>query len=199
MAEQQTEQLPDEEVVEGAPGYKPPAQKTLDEILTTDAEDESLKKYKESLLGKVDNISCVYPDDPRNVIVKSLVFEPTDAAKVVLDLTGDISKLKKQKFVIKEGCEYRLGVSFYVQREIVCGLRYIQTTSRKGIKVEKDTFMVGSYGPKGEIYTFYTPKEEAPKGMLTRGSYTVKSEFTDDDESKYLNWEWSFDIKKDWE
>ena len=36
---------------ENTPGYKPPAVKTLEQIIKTDTEDESLKKYKETLLG----------------------------------------------------------------------------------------------------------------------------------------------------
>ncbi|KAL1453220.1 hypothetical protein WDU94_007384 [Cyamophila willieti] len=31
--------------------YKPPPQKTIEEILKSDQEDESLRKYKETLLG----------------------------------------------------------------------------------------------------------------------------------------------------
>ena len=50
-----------------------------------------------------------------------------------LDLTGDLSKLKEQKFKIKEGIQYRIRIDFIVQREIVHGLKYIQKTSRKGI------------------------------------------------------------------
>ena len=36
---------------EETPGYKPPAQKTLDEIQQLDADDESLVRYKQALLG----------------------------------------------------------------------------------------------------------------------------------------------------
>ena len=32
-------------------GYQAPAEKTMDEILKADEEDESLKKYKQQLLG----------------------------------------------------------------------------------------------------------------------------------------------------
>ena len=59
--------------------------------------------------------------------------------------------------------------------------------------------MVGSYGPKTEPHVFQTPYDDAPSGMLSRGQYTVKSLFTDDDKHKYLEWEWSFQIKKEWE
>lgn len=32
--------------------YKPPPEKTIEQILETDKEDESLRKYKETLLGE---------------------------------------------------------------------------------------------------------------------------------------------------
>lgn len=45
----------DEEIApDETPGYQPPAQKTVEEILKADAEDESLRKYKEALLGTAD-------------------------------------------------------------------------------------------------------------------------------------------------
>lgn len=50
-----------------------------------------------------------------------------------LDLTGDLTKLKEQKFKIKEGVHYRIRIDFIVQREIVHGLKYVQKTYRKGI------------------------------------------------------------------
>ena len=59
--------------------------------------------------------------------------------------------------------------------------------------------MVGSYGPKAEAQEYQTPSEEAPKGMIARGHYVVKSKFIDDDKNLYLEWEWAFDIKKDWD
>ncbi len=35
----------------GPEAYKPPAQKSVEEIIKADAEDESLEKYKRTLLG----------------------------------------------------------------------------------------------------------------------------------------------------
>jgi Rho GDP-dissociation inhibitor len=59
--------------------------------------------------------------------------------------------------------------------------------------------MVGSYGPKTELQEFKTGLEQAPSGMMSRGSYTVKSLFTDDDKNEHLKWEWKIEIKKDWD
>lgn len=51
-----------------------------------------------------------------------------------LDLSGDISQLKQTVFTIKEGVQYRIRIEFYVQHEIVTGLKYVQKTYRKGIQ-----------------------------------------------------------------
>lgn len=64
--------------------------------------------------------------------------------------------------------------------------------------VDKMSQMVGSYPPKKEMQSYTTPFEEAPSGMMARGSYSVTSIFTDDDKNEHLKWEWSFEIKKDW-
>uniref|UniRef100_A0A8D3AH89 Rho GDP-dissociation inhibitor 1 n=1 Tax=Scophthalmus maximus TaxID=52904 RepID=A0A8D3AH89_SCOMX len=101
--------------------YKPPAQKSVKEIQELDKDDESLRKYKEALLGSVANET-----------------------------------------------------------------------------VDKSDYMVGSYGPRPDEYDFLTTVEEAPKGVLARGNYVIKSKFTDDDKHDHLSWEWNLNIKKDW-
>ncbi|CAH1959290.1 unnamed protein product [Acanthoscelides obtectus] len=179
--------------------YKPPPEKTIEEILQIDQEDESLRKYKETLLGQAQTGPIIVePDNPRKVIVKRLVLVVADRPEIALDLTGDLSQLKKETFVIKEGVSYRIRIEFIVQREIVHGLKYVQKTSKLGITVDKMTHMVGSYAPKAEIQSYTTPAEDAPSGMMARGSYTVHSLFTDDDKNEHLKWEWTFEIKKDW-
>lgn len=40
--------------------------------------------------------------------------------------------------------------------------------------------------------------EEAPSGMMARGHYNAVSKFLDDDEHNHLQFEWAFDIAKDW-
>lgn len=197
------EEVKTPETVEGEgdadTSYKPPPEKTLDEIISADQDDESLRKYKEALLGEAQSGAIiVYPDDPRKVIVKRLVLIPVDRPEIALDLTGDLSQLKKQTFVIKEGVSYRIRIEFIVQREIVHGLKYTQQTFKLGLPVDKMSHMVGSYAPKAEIQSYTTPPEDAPSGMIARGGYSVQSLFTDDDKHKHLKWEWCFEIKKDW-
>ena len=66
------------------------------------------------------------------------------------------------------------------------------------VTVDKSDYMVGSYGPRSSEYDFLTTLEEAPKGLLARGNYCIKSRFTDDDKQDLLSWEWNLNIKKDW-
>jgi Rho GDP-dissociation inhibitor len=182
---------------EETPGYKPPTAKALDDIVNQDQEDESLQKYKQALLGAdLGKQACPFPDDPRRVIVTKLAVLVQDHDDLELDLSGDLTLLTKSPFSLKEGCQYRVKIYFYVQREIVTGLKYVQRSMRKGIQVDKETYMVGSYGPKNDLQSYTTALETAPSGMLARGTYIMKSLFTDDDKNEHLKWEWKLELKK---
>uniref|UniRef100_A0A3Q3VZV0 Rho GDP-dissociation inhibitor 1 n=1 Tax=Mola mola TaxID=94237 RepID=A0A3Q3VZV0_MOLML len=176
--------------------YKPPAQKSVKEIQDMDKDDESLRKYKEALLGP--GISELDPSVPNVQVTRmSLVCEGSPTP-LILDLQGDLEPLKMQAFVLKEGVEYKIKISFKVNREIVSGLKYVQQTYRKGMRIDKSDYMVGSYGPRSTEYDFLTTLEEAPKGLLARGKYCINSRFTDDDKQDLLSWQWNLNIKKDW-
>ncbi|XP_014259290.1 rho GDP-dissociation inhibitor 1 isoform X2 [Cimex lectularius] len=181
--------------------YVPPPEKSIEEIISADKEDESLQKYKQALLGAAkEGAVIVDPNDERKVIVKKLALCVEGRSDLELDLENTpLEQLKKQVFVIKEGISYTIRIDFIVQREIVHGLKYVQKTFRLGLPVDKMSHMVGSYPPKKEVQSYTTPPEDAPSGALARGSYTVHSLFTDDDKHQHLKWQWAFDIKKDWD
>ena len=197
MKEDANQQPIDNEEPEETAGYQKPQEKSLDEIKNLDADDESLVKYKETLLAGRDANSN--SDDPRRVIVERMVFLSEGRDDISLDLTGDLTKLKNEPIIVKEGAEYRIKIVFRIQHEIVSGLRYHHSVSRKGITTDKQSYMVGSYPPKSEPHEYTSPTDEAPRGMLARGHYKIKSKFIDDDKNVHLQWEWSMDIKKDWE
>uniref|UniRef100_A0A8C5UAE0 Rho GDP-dissociation inhibitor 1 n=1 Tax=Malurus cyaneus samueli TaxID=2593467 RepID=A0A8C5UAE0_9PASS len=194
-AEQLAQIAAENEEDEHSVNYKPPAQKSIQEIQELDKDDESLRKYKEALLGAV-TVSAD-PNAPNVVVTKLTLVCATAPGPLELDLTGELGGWVKTAFVLKEGVIPDKNL-LRVNREIVSGLKYIQHTFRKGVKIDKTEYMVGSYGPRAEEYEFLTPMEEAPKGMLARGSYNIKSKFTDDDKTDHLSWEWNLTIKKDW-
>jgi len=184
----------DNEEPETVAGYVAPKKVTIDELHQLDADDESLVKYKEALLNPDDGAAPA--DDPRKVIVESMSLVVEGRDDIVLDLTGDLSSMK---MVVKEGVEYRIRIGFKVHHEIVAGLKYHHVIKRKGINVEKQSLMVGSYGPKSQQQTWTQSQvEEAPKGALGRGLYKISSKFIDDDKHVHLAWNWDMEIKKDW-
>ncbi|KAI2467173.1 immunoglobulin E-set [Annulohypoxylon bovei var. microspora] len=170
--------------------------------IDVDANDESLQRYKQSLgLGGGKDLSD--PNDPRVCIINALTMESPGRSPVTIDLSaaGSEQTLKDRPFKIKEGCKFTMVASFKVQHEILSGLQYVQVVKRKGIKVSKDSEMLGSYAPSTEKQPLYSKRfqeEEAPSGMLARGHYNATSSFVDDDKKTHLQFEWSFDIAKDW-
>ncbi|KPP76680.1 rho GDP-dissociation inhibitor 2-like [Scleropages formosus] len=177
--------------------YQPPAQKSLQEIQDLDKDDESLNKYKQALLGCAPVVND--PTIPNVQVTRLTLICDAAPGPITMDLTESLEALKKKVFVLKEGVDYRVKIHFKVNRDIVSGLKYVHQTYRKGLKVDKAVYMVGSYGPRAEEHEFLTPVEEAPKGMIARATYVIKSLFTDDDKTKHLYWEWNLQIKKDWD
>ncbi|XP_072734434.1 rho GDP-dissociation inhibitor 3 [Ciconia boyciana] len=189
--------LEEEEDADVALAYRTPEKKSLREIQELDPGDESLRKYKQALLGAIP--AAVDASVPNVQVTRLTLMCEQAPGPITMDLTGDLEVLRGRAFVLKEGVDYRVKVSFKVNREIVCGLRCLHLTYRRGRPVDRDVFMVGSYAPRAEEYEVVTPAEEAPRGWLARGSYRVRSFVTDDDKTEHLSWEWGLCIKKAWE
>eukprot|EP00095_Tigriopus_kingsejongensis_P002931 snap_masked-scaffold1588_size34843-processed-gene-0.11 protein:Tk02931 transcript:snap_masked-scaffold1588_size34843-processed-gene-0.11-mRNA-1 annotation:"hypothetical protein SINV_13500" len=97
MAEQSTSV---DDIVDAgeAAGYKPPKEKTIEEILKADEEDQALKRYKATLLGAAaegTGAVVIEPDNPSNVIVKKLVLVVEGRPDMELDLTQNLADIKK--------------------------------------------------------------------------------------------------------
>lgn len=111
----------------------------------SDAQDESLKKWKESLgLGTGTPISD--PSDPRKVIILSLGLEVEGRPDIVIDLTSpnSLETLNKKPFAIKEGATFRMKARFRVQHQILSGLKYVQVVSRMGVKNKMQEMIVST-------------------------------------------------------
>ncbi|GAM21894.1 hypothetical protein SAMD00019534_050690 [Acytostelium subglobosum LB1] len=187
---------------ENAPQYKPSGKVSIDHLMKQDAEDESLRKYKASLLGGAVSGPS---DDPRRVVVKEMVviFEDRPGGDIVypLETKEQVAAMKNTPFVLKENCKYKIRITFKVQHDIVAGLKQVNTAYRKGIKVGTEKTMLGSFAPEAQPHSVTVPRvgwEEAPSGLLARGSYTAKIEFNDDDNQNHLTIEYAFSIKSDW-
>ncbi|MBA0736320.1 hypothetical protein Gogos_009883 [Gossypium gossypioides] len=171
-------------------------QYTLKEQLEKDKDDESLRKWKEQLLGGVDINNIGETLEPEVKFLSVAIVSP-DREDIVLSIPAD-GKPEGLWFTLKEASHYRLKFSFQVSNNIVSGLRYTNTVWKTGVKVDSTKDMIGTFSPQLEPYTHEMPEETAPSGFLARGSYTAKSKFLDDDNKCYLEINYTFDIRKDW-
>jgi Rho GDP-dissociation inhibitor len=184
---------------EGDAGYKVPERVSASAMLEKDKDDEALQNYKRQLLG---DTSAVASGLPLKVsIVKMALVSLDDDHRKDIELTGDLDKLKAAPIAVKEGVRYKIEFNFKVENDIVTGLKYQHVVKRKGVKVDKENHMLGSYAAntaENPTHRFLTPENEMPSGMLARGHYSVSSKFMDDDQNVYAEWDWSFDLSKEW-
>jgi len=189
-------------------GYKVGEKKTVDEYTKLDADDEAMNRWKASLglAAGAGGTSIGEPGDQRTVVILELALLVEGRPDIVIDLTKPdaLETLQKKPFTIKEGALFRMRVKFRVQHEVISGLRYLQLVKRAGLTVDKSDQMMGSYAPNTEANPFYEKtfsEEEAPSGKFGafRGSYSARSRFSDDDKKIHLEFNWAFDIKKNWE
>ncbi|KAJ2749921.1 rho GDP dissociation inhibitor, partial [Coemansia nantahalensis] len=130
-------------------GYKVSEKRGIDELKSLDSDDPSLIKWKESL--GLAHAQERFPDDKRTVVVQALVFQSGDRViRMDVSTPEAVQTLRETPIVIKEGVDYTFKIEFVVQREVVSGLKFLQSIRRHRVTVDKMEEMCGSYGPKFE-------------------------------------------------
>ncbi|KAG6597806.1 rho GDP-dissociation inhibitor [Phytophthora cinnamomi] len=175
--------------------------KSVDELLAKDAEDESLRRYKEQLLGAAAHGDRGDTTDTRRVVVEEFKVEFEDGREDIvynLDTLGGVEHMRTTPFIIEEGSRYRFVISFRVNQAIVSGLRF-RNKVKKTVLATRDEIVLGSYAPRSENYVFVFPRHdwmEAPSGLFYRGKYMGRFIFDDDDHVEHLKLFYTFEIKR---
>ncbi|XWS13301.1 hypothetical protein CRYUN_Cryun36dG0025700 [Craigia yunnanensis] len=169
---------------------------SLKEQLEKDKDDESLRRWKEQLLGSVD-MSAVEESKEPEVKILSLSILCPGRSDIILPIPF-ASKPKSSLFILREGSRYRLKFSFSVSKNIVSGLKYTNTVWKTGVRVDNTKLMLGTFSPKKEPYTYELEEETTPSGLFARGSYSARTKFVDDDGKAYLDLSYHFEIQKNW-
>ncbi|KAH7856474.1 hypothetical protein Vadar_001764 [Vaccinium darrowii] len=170
---------------------------TIKQQLEKDKDDESLRKWKEQLLGSVD-INAIGETLEPEVKFLSLAIKSPDRPDIFLPVP-ESGNPKGLWFTLKEGSRYSLKFTFQVNNNIVSGLKYTNTVWKTGVKVDSTKEMVGTFSPQLEPYMHEMPEETTPSGFFARGSYAARTKFVDDDNKCYLEINYTFDIRKDWQ
>merc|ERR1712098_440726 len=167
-----------------------------------EANDPAMIAYLKSL--GIDPDYVPPKDDPRRVVVSGLSVKFKDYDKPVIMNFGtdeELKAAKKTPMIIKEGCDYRMTITFRVQHTVVLGLKIQNSISKLGKTIAKDVEILGSYPPKNEFQSIDIPKNEwntAPTGSLSRGEYKAKMKFMDDDGNCHLEFDYVIKIAKDY-
>ncbi|KAG1361492.1 rho GDP-dissociation inhibitor 1 [Cocos nucifera] len=99
-------------------------------------------------------------------------------------------------FILKEGSQYCLKLTFSVKHNIVSGLTYSNAVWKKGLQVDQRKGMLGTFAPRRSPYEHLLEEETTPSGSLARGIYLAKLKFEDDDKRCHLELDYYFEIKK---
>ncbi|KAK8588393.1 hypothetical protein V6N13_087321 [Hibiscus sabdariffa] len=175
-------------------GFVPGPLLSLKEQIEKDKDDESLRRWKEKLLG------CVEGDlngqmEPE-VKFHSIGIISNDLEEVSHPLPLDSNHEGLVLFTLKEGSQYQLKLTFSVLHNIVSGLTYSNTVWKAGLKVDQNKGMLGTFAPQREPYEQILDEETTPSGVLARGIYSANLKLEDDDRRCYMELKYAFEIKK---
>ena len=170
--------------------------KSINAILETDSQDESLIKYKLQLLGITDfsELDMNQGQKAKLQLNKLTIYCAND--NVTNHYTLD--QLKTQPIHIKEGSTFDIILDVRVFNDILLGLKYSHILKKMGIKVDSTTEMLGTVAPRKSDQELKILGLHAPAGMLGKGKYGVHSALVCDDEVTHMDWEWTLKIGSDW-
>jgi hypothetical protein len=160
------------------------APRSVQDFLQRPDEDESVRKWKESLLGDAaaaDPTLSSPPNDPRRVIAKEfkIIIHGGATHTYNLEDQAQLTNLKKKGYHIKEGQTFHYEVTILVHHEIVLGIK-LRTKSKKLIGSQEALFEIGSYPPTIAPIVKELEECEVPSGALARGEYKCVSTIEDD-------------------
>ncbi|KAL2487953.1 Rho GDP-dissociation inhibitor 1 [Forsythia ovata] len=166
----------------------------LKEQIEKDKEDESLRRWKEKLLGCLE--SDLNGQMEPEVKFQSIGIISSDFGELNSPLPITEDQSKRVLFSLREGSDYRLKLTFTVLHNIVSGLAYTNTVWKSGLQVDQSKGMLGTFAPQRESYVHTLEEETTPAGVLARGIYTAKLKFEDDDKRCHMELDYSFEIRK---
>jgi Rho GDP-dissociation inhibitor len=175
--------------------------RTVQEFMERPDEDESVRKWKESLLGDPANqdptLTCP-PNDKRLFIPKQfqIIVHGGPTYTYNLESPEQLADLKKKGYVLKEGQTFHYKLTFLLHHEIVLGLK-LRTKSKKMLHSDEAVFDIGSYPPTAAPIVKEMEECEVPKGMMARGEYKCSSVIEDDMGRTHFKFDAKFKISKD--
>jgi Rho GDP-dissociation inhibitor len=169
---------------------------SLKEQIEKDKEDESLRRWKEKLLGCIESNLNGQMEPEVKFYSIGIIPDGLPEINTPLPLLVDEKQNGGVLFTLKEGSRYRLKLTFSVLHNIVSGLAYTNTVWKGALKVNQSKGMLGTFAPQRDPYVHILEEETTPSGVLARGTYSAELKFVDDDRRCHMEIKYSFEIKK---
>lgn len=125
------------------------------------------------------------------VVVERVEFVVEGREPIVVPL-GDAGGAGGGVAQIAEGVEFRFRITFSVRGEVAEGLMVHTVSTRKGLRVGQQAYMVGTYGTQASPHSYVTPADEMPEGMVARGEYVSKGALVSKAGDVYGEWLWPY-------
>ncbi|KAB1199220.1 Rho GDP-dissociation inhibitor 1 [Morella rubra] len=113
-------------------GFVPGPLVSLKEQIEKDKDDDSLRRWKEKLLGCLE--SDLNGQMEPEVKFHSIGIISDEFGEITTPLLVDENQSGHNLFTLKEGSQYRLKLTFSVLHNIVSGLIYSNTVWKKGLQ-----------------------------------------------------------------
>jgi Rho GDP-dissociation inhibitor len=129
----------DEVDFEAGDGFTAPKQVDLATLVSKDAGDESLQKYKASLLGSAAAGATAADAETRRVVIHELRISVADRPDIVLplDTPERVRAVEGGTLIVKEGLAFNTRLVWSVHKDVVLGLKFAQKVTRMGMTVDR--------------------------------------------------------------
>ncbi|XP_047325689.1 rho GDP-dissociation inhibitor 1-like isoform X2 [Impatiens glandulifera] len=107
----------------------------LKAALEKDKDDESLRRWKEKLLGRVESDLTEQMEPEVTFLTIGIISD--ELGEINTPLPVDETKSRDVLFALRENSEYQLKLTFTVGHNIVSGLAYTNTVWRYGVQVRR--------------------------------------------------------------
>ncbi|KAI8004184.1 Rho GDP-dissociation inhibitor 1 [Camellia lanceoleosa] len=144
---------------------------SIKEHLEKDKDDESLRRWKEQLLGSV-NVNAVEETLALDIQILGLSILCPGRPDLVLEIPAN-GDPKGMWFTLKEDTCFHLRFSIQVSNNIVSSLRYINTVWKT---IDRSKQMVGTFRSQAAPYMHEMPKETTPSKMTNLTLSNVMSD-----------------------
>lgn len=104
----------------------------------------------------------------------------------------------ENEYVLKEGSNNTLKITFRVHNDIVLGMKIVTHAKAGPLRQSTNEDNMGNYSPTVKDHVWESEVSHVPEGFFARASFNGKTIIADVDGTVHLNYEFKFRVDKKW-